>query len=1330
IFDRGDHGLQFNSYKCKFQPIEFMKYKTFSLNRYKFLLLTFLLAGYSLIFGIEYKLIEETDNGIYFHIKNESSLKWKFLENYPNSESVFYINDARFVKISDNLIIPYWQWTIALPTPDKPNVTISNLVIEKITLEKPLKNKDYLILKEKKIIEFTNTGFLGDNPAGILEIYPTQAGKNPNEITLLKSANIHIHFIKEFPIQKSKRLKEKQGPFYRMSFLNGKSAIKWVHPRIRTLEKPIKYPQGQWIKITVKEDGIYSMSYEEFQSAGISENNIDTNRIHLYSNSTGGRELSSQIGIKVPDNLVENSRKIIGSDDGYFSSGDSIIFWGRSTSGVDADSNGRLNFNRNCYSFENFYWLFISSSTWSQPKSMTILPNISSNPDSIITDYEKVDRHEVEADNFLHSGKRWYGEKFSKSRSTISVLFQLPNYKFEYPASIKIRTKGATTSRRSSIKHYFNLHLNNSIDSWSSNNYNSILETFSQTLVRGLNVFRIDYTSSLSSAQAYLDYIECRYQSELKPKNKPMEFWGPPISGLFEYQISDIQLEHPIVFDITDWSNVNIQNTETFEDTCLRFCSNNDVSSRKHYYITSPDKFKSADIQLIDSPSWNSLRTTEQGSKYVIITTEEFQEAAEDIARLHSTDVREEDGLSSIVVLQDQIFREFNADIPDPHAIRFFLKYAYENWNEDPQYVLLFGDGTYDYRGIDSDEGNYILTYQVCPESESSGGFYSYATDARFVYIRGSDKLMDMAIGRITVRTAEEAQNVAEKIRKYVTEPIYGSWRNRITLVADDPVRPNNNEPEHITDSEISIANNIPKLFTLNKLYLLEYPEVQDASTYGVKKPAATEAILKQLERGTTIINYLGHGSSTVWAQEHVLEMDRDLGKINTGMKLPFWIAGTCSWGQFDNTSGSCMPEALVNEPEDGGIAAFSATRATTAGPNAAFIKSIFQKWFSKNQINRIRIGTLIQYALTGNSSNNEKYVLFGDPALYLALPYQKAEFDNLSTDSLKALSRISITGQTKITTGEGIVKVYDSDRYVTRNYIDSNKKPHSLSYTLPGYILFKGSVQIDNKNFSTKFFVPKDLNYEGRYGMINLYAWNEESGVEVSGFYDSLTFAGSESILDTIGPKISIGFQNMDFQDGDIVTPDIPLEIKIQDPHGINITGQLGHNIILQFDSDESQTMQLTEEFSYDTNSDTSGAVLIALPNIEPGEHSIYVKAWDNANNSAASTSAFTLTSLVDLELEKVVNYPNPFNNETDITFFLTQPGKVKISIFTIRGLLIREIKLLEPLDPGFNFIHWDGKDDFGDDISRGIYLYKIKVKSIDSNQTDTFIGKMVKSG
>jgi len=109
---------------------------------------------------------------------------------------------------------------------------------------------------------------------------------------------------------------------------------------------------------------------------------------------------------------------------------------------------------------------------------------------------------------------------------------------------------------------------------------------------------------------------------------------------------------------------------------------------------------------------------------------------------------------------------------------------------------------------------------------------------------------------------------------------------------------------------------------------------------------------------------------------------------------------------------------------------------------------------------------------------------------------------------------------------------------------------------------------------------------------------------------------------------------------------------------------------------------------------------------------------------------STFILTNSTKLELEKVVNYPNPFTDETDITFFLTQPGKVKISIFTIRGLLIREIEQSEPLDLGFNFIHWDGKDDFGDDISRGIYLYRIKAKSIDSNHTVTFIGKMVKSG
>ncbi len=1277
-----------------------------------------------------------TTHEILIRFRNDATFEWIGQENYPDRFSRLNLEGSKLKELTAVLVCPYYEKLIALPAPQKPKIAISGLEYETITLDRALQASEIEALRSRAPAIFTNTGFFGNVPAGLLEIYPIQPGEDDRQLKLLRAATVRIdfsgiaaenqsHTMQPFPLTQS----------YRGAFLNEKSAAQWLRPQREIAKQTAAYPSGQWQKITVKENGIHYLTSSDISEAGSSTQNIDINRLFLYSNSSGGRELPSEPGMAVPENLTEIGRSIFGDEDGLFNSGDTIIFWGRSSSGMDADTNGELNFSRNHYSFNNYYWLLIADSPGS-PKEMTSKPSLSGTADITVSTFEKIDRHEVEASNFLRSGKRWYGEKFNQSGSGVSILFQLPGYAQEYPAQIKIRTKGANDEV--SVRHKFVLYLNQSTEpiarSLDASGYGSQYLSFEYTLTPGLNLFRIDYTSNSSAGQAYVDFMELRYQRELRPENQPLEFWGPRSGGSVAYEISNNHLSVPLLFEITDWKNVRMQEMHTASVTNLLFTQTNDIRNRSHYYLSSREHFlHPEEIVSVSDPGWNTLRSPDNGADYIIITSEEFLPAAQDLAKIHTEEVPAADRLSTFICTQAQIVREFNADLSDPLTIRLFLKYAYENWTIPPQYVVLIGDGTYDYRGISSSEYNFVYTYQV-ENNNDIDAFTSYATDARFAYIHGSDKLMDVGIGRIPCRTVNEAQNTVDKIRDYLTRPLYGAWRNRITLVADDPVRPNTNEPGHIQDSENSVAANIPDNFILSKLYLLEYPEVQDASTYGVRKPAATEAILNALANGTTIINYLGHGSATIWAQEHVLEMERDIGSIRTGEKLPLWIAATCSWGHFDDINEICMPEALLGLEGSGAIAALAATRLVYANTNADFVEDILQRLFPGSGILRLRMGDLVKPYINGGDVNNEKYVYFGDPALYLALPTGRLSFSALPTDTLKSLASVSVSGAAEASLsafhGNGILTVFDSDRPVTRSYLDAYKVERSLSYVLPGELLFKGNVNVVNGTFSSRFFVPKDLNYQGNSGKMNLYAWDDQSGMEISGYYGNLIFEGSESIGDSTGPQIRIGFKNRDFFEGDIITPDIPLEIKISDPFGINIAGKLGHNIILQFDTDEMMNYQVTEYFSYDADSDSSGSIEFPLPELTAGEHQVVVTAWDNANNSSTVESHFVLSETMQFELKQVVNFPNPFRNETDFTFYLTQPGQVSIQIFTVRGLLVKEIESEIMLEAGFQRIYWDGRDDFGSAIARGIYLYKIHARTENSEATSSFIGKMVKAG
>jgi hypothetical protein len=1307
-----------------------------------FLILLILISP---VFALQYDIIQESESGFHLRISNDSEFQWDMNENYPDVPSYFSLGNANLIPISNSLSIPYWSFPLALPLPQKPQIQISNITTEELRLDRRLDDNDTQIINAKPIADVVDIGFFRFNPAGDLVVFPVRIISN-QRIRIVRSLDITITYPKQSSVPSNLiPIKAKTNEIGNYTFLNRKFAYKWQFRPKRTLSKPTSFPLGQWFKITVIDDGIYDISLQDLKDAGFSEQRVNTNRIFLYSNSTGGREIDDTPGIDVLDNLVENSRFIDGGMDGYLDNDDNIRFYGRASSGMDANSSGILNYHQNSYSNYNYYWVLISDSPGS-PKPMQTVAS-SASPNISVAKYERVQRHEVESVNYLRSGKDWYGEKFHGSGSNVSVIFQIPEPGdddppgYRYPVDLEVKTRGVTNE----VSHYFKLYLNNSpnyLSNWSTSSFYIATKKLNISMDPGsINILKLNYTSSVSAGQAHLDYAQITYQCPLKPRGASMDFWGPASSGVVEYSLSDISLSSPVVYDITNWSDVKIQTTPdvpTNNEITLR--AYNNITDRSHFLITNTEHHKSPEkIEKIDDPQWNVIRRPDISAQYVIITVEEFQDAANDLAKLYSQDIREEDRLSTIVVYQSQILREFNADIVDPHAIRQFLTYTFRNWTPPlPEYVLLLGDGTFDYRHIESEKGDIVMTYQVEPSSQSGNGFVSYSADTRFVYTCGSDNKMDLAIGRINARTADEAQAVIDKIRNYILEPIYGEWRSTVTLVADDPERPHSNEKYHISDSESYIFKHLPGSIDVKKVYLLEYPEVQDASTYGVKKPDATTALLKQIEKGTTIINYLGHGSPTVWTQEHILDMNRDMGNIKSGMKLPFWIAATCSWGQFDDITGICMPEALVVEPNNGAIAALAPTRATYPGSNRAFINSWIMKWFNPVGANRISLGKLLQAVScsgSGINENNEKYMLFGDPALYLALPYEKVKFNRLDTDTLKTLSNIQVHGMIDENdgasfNGEGIIKLFDSERLVTRHYTDSNGKPQSLSYLILGDVLFNGLTNISNGKFSSKFFIPKDLNYANRNGKITIYGWNPDTGDEIGGFYDSLYFAGSESVFDTTGPTIDIGFTNIDFRNGDIVTPESQFEIAISDPHGINIAGKMGHDIILTINDGETASYRVTEYFSYNANSDTSGTIILSMPELSPGEHKSSVTAWDNGNNSTTTTCIFNLLSSSDFKLKNVVNYPNPFGKITDITFYVTHSSKIECLIYTVRGLKIKTIDTDQLYMPGFNSIHWNGADDFGDIVAKGIYIYKIKATSIESDEKDHFIGKMVKAG
>ena len=558
------------------------------------------------------------------------------------------------------------------------------------------------------------------------------------------------------------------------------------------------------------------------------------------------------------------------------------------------------------------------------------------------------------------------------------------------------------------------------------------------------------------------------------------------------------------------------------------------------------------------------------------------------------------------------------------------------------------------------------------------------------------------------------------------TNPIFGPWRQKVTLIADDAARPEPNHgsiatgQSHTINSE-QIAKLIPLSINVEKLYMMEYPEKNDASAYGVIKPEATEALLNSLNNGTAIVSYIGHGSPFQLAQEKLLDLSRgDINQMNTGARLPLWIVGTCSFGWFDDPLNDSFSEELIKAPMNCASMVISTTRAITVVGNERYTKDLFENIFENGKISNKPIGLILQ-SIKDGTSESQYFHLFGDPALKIPMPKDTLLSLYVSPDTLKTLEKGAYSGeQTTLTgSGSGFISLIDADRKVIRNY-DIASETYSLSYSLPGANLFRGQFSFTGTDFQGELRIPLDISYSDSLARLTIYLHDERS--DVIGVVNSIKLEGGNDILDNQGPNITFETQNgQRLEKNDHLMEDENLVIRISDPIGINLTNEIGHEITLT-DLDNQSIYNKTNQFFYDENSIETGTILFNAPN---KKINIKIKAWDNANNPSEKSLALNFSSSGSLKIYNLFNFPNPFSDFTQFTFEISKASDIKIDIFSIGGKKIFSQKKINA-PKGFNIINWDGRNYFGDELANGIYIYHLEAAS--ENEKRSLMGRLAK--
>jgi hypothetical protein len=1079
-----------------------------------------------------------------------------------------------------------------------------------------------------------------------------------------------------------------------------------------------------WVKMEISASGIYKVTRYELAAAGVDVDQIDPRQFRVFYG--GGEELPFDNADPKPQ-LEEIPIAVSGSDDGSFDYNDQLLFFGEATDRFKHSAqDGRYIYRRNHYTARNVYWLACGGSFVNPPRRWPLVDGTpQGTPFMIMTSFED-NTHDEQEIIFYRSESSGefpnYFEWYWGRQTNFSINVQLPDYVLGTQAKAIIKTRMSSNGER-----FFANGIQATRDSVYRNPYYNLTFYRTTNLNSGYNNFVMD-----NSTEFFLDYVEVNYTRLLKLVDNTLAFTAPINPGLIEYHVAGTPADY-ILLDISSSDSIKQIASSSLAADTLKFQNQN--AGHRRFYITNPSRYRTISRYTPYQP--DNLRDPANAADYVIITHSLFKNQADELAALRR---RVNPAMAVRVVNVDDIYNQFSWGLFDPLAIRDFLRYAFENWTDaQPAYALLVGDGHFDYRNnMGSGRPYYIPPFEAVdpPEAGASASDENYIYFGPYGYFDAdSSGSLDMIIGRLPVNSTEEMDVVLNKTINYEEHPVMGKWRNNIIISADD----NNGDARspyewfHTTQAESLANRHVPRSLEVQKIYMIDYPY-----RAGGYKPDAREAFIDAFNNGALIVDWIGHGNKGLWAHEQFFRRVEDIPRLHNGGKLPMVLAASCSIGFFDDPLEQGMSEDFVRYSQGGAIASIGATRIVWAGPNTDLNNEVYDNLLYDDSTTfggALYIAKFLRQNPGGPNSNDRNFIFFGDPALVAGKPILKTRF-TYQPDSLKGLTVDSIAGQIFNGSGQfqsdfnGTVQVLVKDASINHHkaLTDRNNVPINppnyiyVDYILPGATIFSGPAQVTNGIFSTSFFVPKDITYGGAQAKI--YVYIDNGLVDGSGVVDSLPIAGGVSgENDTTGPSIEVTYDGRNLT-GNIagVPSGARLDVTLFDPHGINITGAMGHGIIVSIDDGQTYQTDITSQFSFDLGSWQRGKVSFGLPELAEGEHGLSLKAWDNYNNSATFNGALMVFEDESFAITEVMNYPNPAKkvDRTEFQYRLNRSAEmISLKIFTLAGRKIKSWQLDSPeyLTNGYHKLAYNLRDNDGDQLASGVYIYKIEAVGLDAN-------------
>jgi len=1085
---------------------------------------------------------------------------------------------------------------------------------------------------------------------------------------------------------------------------------------------------GTWYKIAVGASGVYKLNAGDFAALA----QVPCDSINLYG-STGEMLAVSNTATHPDDPAAVAIEVVDANGNGLFDGGDYVLFYGE---GADrwryVASDNRFEYSVHAYANYSYYYLTAGGG---QDPAQRTRRSTDTELDAVGMDtYTATALYHENRINTHGGGQIWVADKYTPSLTNRTYALNLPGAPVDGKAQMRYAFASVTEQpARMTMRAGTSVFEHDFPNS-------TVYRTFCGTAegVAGSSVqATCTYLASENNAAGYLDFIEVN-------ATVPLTYGGGQLRVNNKSHLDTLrQLRFDVagsgegvrVWDVTR-AMQPMELPVSRATGRFSFLSGSD-QARTFIVFSDADALTPAGIEPLPNQNIHGAEAPE----YVIVCHADYRQQAERLAALH----REEEGMSVMVVTQEEVFNEFSSGKPDPMAIRQMLRCLRSHGGDStllPSHLLLLGKGTHDNRDFLGTHQSTVVTYQTPSSFDSEGG--AYPSDDVYGYLSkyttgAFDNDLTVSIGRLPAKSSAEATHFVDKIERYMHRSdleqaaVRGDWRNYVALLADDADPSCPYDTSFASDSE-KLARRIKAQFpymNIDRIYADAY--TQQSGADGSYYPDVNNALRQRMDYGCLLLNYIGHGSSNYIGTERFMEFS-DIDKYANTDRLAFFVTSTCTFGKYDQVGDICGAEAFLLA-DAAGVGVVSASR-----PIHHVYR--FNADVCLNALNPANtIGDALRKAKNATGVSH-CIALLGDPALRLSVPRNEVVVTHINqravnpavTDSAEVLSLVTVEGEIRdgagnvLTDFDGMVYPVVFDRETKCRTLANDNDSTEVSFVQQKNILYKGREAVTGGMFSYSFIVPRDVSYRYDYAKLSHYA--RTSSEDATGAYSNIVFGGfnDSQTISELYPEIRLYMGDSTFRNGGLTNETPTLYAVLWDSVGINAAGSgLGHDITAVVDGNPYSTVTLNDFFEPAIDDSRGGEIRYTLGKLDDGHHTLTLKCWNIFNYSSTKTIDFYVSNDRTARMGQFDATPNPASDFTTLRAEHNLPYAVQtatVEIFDMRGALLRTGQATA--GTCVLSYRWDFTAANGSRVPRGIYIARITMTTADG-QSLTQTAKIV---